>query len=188
LAGRYADVLSLLNQLLSPPNEPNESRQFWLEQTKAFHSHYLAKRTHVLGVLEQDNQLHLIKTSRIMIDLNAFFERLRADQFEEALSISESLQLLPASQNDVAAKETAYQGLNILVKQAYPFFLVGAMQTLYSEHRRIKLDLQAGASPVVRKRLQELQEKARILVTFAGLVGMAREQTESLSRLESLMI
>jgi hypothetical protein len=123
-----------------------------------------------------------------MIDLNAFFERLRADQFEEALSISENLQLLPTSQNDVAAKETAYQGLNILIKQAYPFFLVGAMQTLYSEHRRIKLDLQAGASPVVRKRLQELQEKARILVTFAGLVGMAREQTESLSRLESLMI
>lgn len=188
LAGRYADVLSLLNQLLSPPNEPNEDRQFWLEQTKAFHSHYLAKRTHVLDVLEEDNQLYLIKTSRTMIDLNAFFERLRADQFEEALAISEGLQLLPASQNDVASKETAYQGLNIHIKQAYPFFLVGAMQALYSEHRRIKLDRQAGASPVVRKRLQELQEKARILVTFAGLVGMAREQTESLSRLESLMI
>jgi hypothetical protein len=188
LAGRYADVLSLLNQLLSPPNEPNENRQFWLEQTKSFLSHYIDKRTHVLDVLERDNQLYLIKTSRTMIDLNAFFERLRSDQFEEALSIAESLQLLPASQNDVAAKETAYQGLNIHIKQAYPFFLVGAMQTLYSEHRRIKLDLQAGASPVVRKRLQELQEKARILVTFAGLVGMAREQTESLSRLESLMI
>jgi hypothetical protein len=188
LAGRYADVLSLLNQLLSPPNEPNEDRQFWLEQTQAFHSHYLAKRTHVSEVLERDGQRDLVKTSRTMMDLNAFFARLRAEQFQEALSIAESLQLLPASQNDVASKETEYQGLNALVKQAYPYFLVGAMETLYSEHRRIKLDLQAGASPVVRERLLELQEKARILVTFAGLVGMGREQTESLSRLESLMI
>jgi hypothetical protein len=62
-------------------------------------------------VLERDNQLYLTKTSRTMIALNAFFERLRADQFEEALSIAEILQLLPAFQNDVAAKETAYQGL-----------------------------------------------------------------------------
>jgi hypothetical protein len=187
-AGQYADVLSLLNQLLSPPDKVDDNRQFWTEQTQSFHTHYLAKKTHVRDVLERDNQFDLVKTSGIMLELNTFFERLRVEHYQEALFIADRLQLLPTSQSAFASKETEYHGYNALVKHAYPAFVVGMMEILYSEHRRIKLDLQAGAASVVNERLRELEEKARLLVTFARHVPVAPDKVEILSRLESLMI
>jgi nuclear pore complex protein Nup93 len=187
LAERYGDVLAVLNELLSPPQKPDEDRAFWLTQVQKFHTHYLAKRTHVLEVLERENKMALIRTSRILVDLNAF-ERLRSERkSNEAWNIVEGLNLLPLKNSDLTSMESGYRVLDPLVKQAFPWLIVGATDILFNEYNRLKVDL-PGSSGVVRERLNELSEKARLLSTFAASVGMASDQIAVLSRQASLMI
>lgn len=189
LAHRYGDVLSMLNELISPANKSDEYRQFWLEQVTMFHKQYLDKRTHVLEILEREGKTALIRTSRMLVDLNLFFDRLRHGRLDgECWNIAEKLQLLPKSESDRKVKESAYRELDPLIKDIYPSLLVAAMEILNADHRRLKRELHGDASGVVRERVKELQETSRLYTSFAASVGMANEQIGILTQLSSLMI
>ena len=136
LAERYADVLSLLNQLLTPPEHPQEHRAFWLGQLESFRSLYLSdrRRSHVRAVLEQQNKMALVETSRTLVQLNAFFAHVQQGRHEQAWAILDrELQLLPTSRSDLVAKEEAYYKLDPLVQKAFPVLLEGTMQMLHQE-------------------------------------------------------
>lgn len=189
LAERYGDVLAMLNALLSPANKTDKDRQFWLDQVTSFHSHYLDRRTHVVEVLEREGKMDLISTSRALIDLNLFFDRFRHGQSDsECSKIAEKLQLLPKSESDRKVLESKYREIDPLIKEVYPSLLVGAMEILNNEHRRLKRELHGDATGVVRERLKELQETARLYTSFAATVGMANEHNGILTQLASLMI
>ena len=111
LAERYADLLALLNQLLSPPETPDSQRPFWLTQMDEFRDHYLTKRTHVVRVLEEQGKMSLAETSRTLVQLNAFFEHVRNQRYEQAWAIINAFDLLPSSSADMASKERAYHSL-----------------------------------------------------------------------------
>jgi hypothetical protein len=189
LAERYGDVLSLFNELLSPPNERDKDRKFWLDQVNDFHSNYLSKRTHVLEVLEREGKAALIRTSRMLVDLNLFFDCYgHGGSEEECWRVAERLQLLPTSASDRDAKESEYRGMDPLIKESFPAFLVAVMGILRKEHSRLKRNLHGDSSGVVRERLKELQEKAHLYAAFAASVGMANDQMGKLTELVSLMI
>jgi len=188
LAERYSDVLSLLNQLLCPPDKPDEQRLFWLGQVEEFRSNFLSKRTHVVQVLEQQGNLSLVETSRTLVELNAFFVRHREGRSEEAWQIVEGLQLLPTSETDLTVKEMSYQQRDSLVKACFPAVLQASMEMLHQEHRRLKLELRANTEEVVRERLRQLQVRANLIATLAGQVGLAKEHLEKILRLQSLLI
>lgn len=189
LAGRYGDVLSMLNELLSPANDADEDRKFWRGQVESFHTQYLVKRTHVLEVLEAQGKTSLIRTSRLLLDLNMFFERHRhGDPDHDCWAIADKLQLLPKSDADRRVKEIEYRENDPLIRDIYPFFLVCIMEILHSDHCRLKRELHGDASGVVRGRLKELQEMARLYTSFAASVGMANKQIGILTELSSLMI
>jgi hypothetical protein len=190
LAGRFASVVVMLNEMLSPPYQQDENRKYWIEQTESFHTFYLnkKKRTRVMDALEREGKLGLIQTSRTMLEMNAFFEHMRAGRLAEAWAISERLELLPRSQSDVASMENKYRNLDDSVKRVYPSLLSGAMETLYNEYVRIKTtDLQGPNASVARERLRELQEKGRAIDTFAGLLG-GFEQMGRISTLAAYMV
>ena len=186
LAERYADVVGLLNQALCPPDQPDEFRAKWMSELADFRQRYLSSRpTHVLHVLESQGQMAVVETSHILSELNAFFQQYRDGHFEQAWKTVQALQLLPQSSSDLTAREHTYRQLDPLVQQAFPAVLQACMDMLYREHRYLKVD-QSLNNPVARERTGEIQAKAKLLVTLAGLLGLP--QADTMSRLESLMI
>jgi hypothetical protein len=186
LAGRFADVLSLLNQVLSPPYKADPDRTFWIEQTENFHTCYLEKRTQVMKKLETEQKLQSVSTSRTMLNLNKFFKLLNENCFDEAMFVADSLNILPISQSDRLSKEREFQFLDPLVKASAPALIVGFVKALHQEHLRLNLGAHLGAS----LRLRQIQDKVRLITTFASLSGlqMTSDQIETLNRFESLMV
>jgi Nup93/Nic96 len=122
------------------------------------------------------------------MEMNGFFEHMRAGRYAEAWAISDRLELLPRSQSDVAVMENKYRNLDDSVKRVYPFLLLAAMETLYHEYTRIKMtDLQGPNASVARERLLELKEKGHAIETFAGLLG-GFEQMGHISNLAAHMV
>jgi len=78
--------------------------------------------------------------------------------------------------------------LLVYFKQAYPLLLVGALKILQQEHKERKRNLHSDASGVVRERLKELQEKAKLYTSFAASVGIANVHIGKLTEIASLMI
>jgi hypothetical protein len=80
-AGRYSDLLSLLNRELASRLERNsaeiEARTFWKDAALRFHATFLAQggRTHVVQVLEQEGNFHLGKTFQNLLNLMEFMDR-----------------------------------------------------------------------------------------------------------------
>jgi len=192
LAGRYASVLQLLSEMLSPPDGPDVDRAFWIEQTRSLHEHYFDKPTRASSILQQESGgPAALRTSRIMLQLNEFFDLLRSGRFHEAKQLADRLSILPTCQSDLSSKEAEYCNLNSLIKAALPSLLVGVAQTLLEQQRRLKSDAGFGnssSSAAARERARELQERARLLVTFSGLVEMSSDKRETLSRLEAMMV
>jgi len=210
LAGRYADLLALLNQFLSPPHEPDADRSFWIEQTRQFHALYLETRTQVAYVLESEHQQSAITTSRIMLDLNAFFAMLSQQQTYDRIDgdwerqLTRLADLLPVSAEDIAVKQRHYQStLDPLVKEALPMFLVGVVEALSRQHSALKQQqlaalraashsrpgsLSSVDAATLTKQLEALQARARLLRTYAGVLGIAKDQTATLARFESMMM
>ncbi len=187
LAGRYNDVVSLLNQMISPPEKTDENRTFWLQQVKDFRDTYLSKKTEVSVALERDGT-QMLETNNILVELNKFFIAQQQGQFQEAWSMIDRLNLLPTAQADLGSKERSYQSLDPLVKQSFPAILVASMEMLHADYRRLKMQVQPNTEGIVRDRLGQIRARASLFVTLAGLVGVAPDEMEKISRLGSLMI
>ena len=85
LAGRYSDLLSILNRQLSTllVTDNLEERNFWKAAATNFHSTYLSQgQTHVLQVLEADHNLSLGNTFQMLLNLMAFFDRCNDGKWE----------------------------------------------------------------------------------------------------------
>mmetsp|Transcript_20521 Transcript_20521/g.42994 ORF Transcript_20521/g.42994 Transcript_20521/m.42994 type:complete len:831 (-) Transcript_20521:175-2667(-) len=187
IAGRYDSVLWMLNQKMDRPEDQTSNRQYWIEQTMAFRSYYLEKRTQVVETLERQGKMSLIETNRFMIDLNIFFQEINVQRFQEAWNIVQNTQLLPMSSNDLGAKQDKYRNLDDVIKRSFPAVLVGAMKCLHYQHQQTKAG--GGARDAVTiQRLKELQAHAKVLLSFSGMLGVASDQSESLSHLEATMI
>jgi Nup93/Nic96 len=189
LAERYDDALSMLNRLLAPPNSIDNSRHFWLEQVSLFHSHYISKRTHVLEVLERNGKTSVIRASLLLMDLNLFFDRLRiGNSTSECLAIAQKTNLLPSTEADRKIRESDYFDLDPLVQESIPFLLIGVMEILSNDYSYLKMEIHRDTSRVVRERLKELKENARLLMSYASSLGISNYQIGILTQLMSLMI
>jgi hypothetical protein len=187
-AERFDSVLVLLNELISPPDHKDENREHWILQTKQFHENFIDNRSGVFAVLERQQKTGLIQVSRTLMDLNRLFDLLHTTQYAEAWSVLKNLRLVPLVQTDMAMLVANFRTMDDIIRRSYPAVLKGAMQILYREHMRIKSDVQGGVAAVVLERLRELQQHARFVVTFAGLIGTAADKMESLSQMQALMI
>ena len=208
LAGRYGDVLALLNERLSPVDDDSSDRQLWCNHCQDFRTNYLDKRTHVVDVLERQNQQPMIRTNRILLDLNRLMQSMRAFTNQQQQSSStaslwamvEDLGLLPRSAAERAAKEMEYARLDPLLQQALGPLLLTAVQILHQEHVQLQRQWHAGgstgntssgtsSSSVIQARLQELRQLAQLYASLGASYGnMNRWQLQELTRLASVMI
>jgi hypothetical protein len=152
-----------------------------------FYSTYLAKRSLIGDFLEKQNKLDLVATNRALTDLRLFFGRLKAGNFDEGWEFVMRLNFLPTSNADLSAKVSQYQQLDPVLKDAFPALLRGAMGCLYSQHSRIKSESHP-ITTTAQARLKDLQEKSRLLHTFAGLANVSGDVKDEMTRIEAHMI
>jgi len=188
LAGDFRSVVSLLSRLMAPDsNAPtNEEKLFWRTQTENFYSSYLAKRTHVYEVLEKNGDLDVVTTCRALMELSDFFACFSRGDVDAAFAILDRLDILPKSLSDISSKALSYSSLDPLLQQAIPSVLLRAMQLLFQEHNLLKRDMHSGDSgATIMSALQGFEERARVLVSFSGIVAVPQNIAELLNSLEA---
>ena len=91
LAGRYSDLLSVLNRQLASLLVTNnaDERMFWRNAAVNFHSTYLVQgQTHVLQVLEAERNLSLGNTFQMLLNLMTFFDRCDEGNWEVSFAFA----------------------------------------------------------------------------------------------------
>mmetsp|Transcript_23730 Transcript_23730/g.65944 ORF Transcript_23730/g.65944 Transcript_23730/m.65944 type:complete len:838 (+) Transcript_23730:274-2787(+) len=187
LAGKYDGVLWVLNDMLSPPDRQSETRSKWIEQTKGFRSCYLDNRTQVYTSLERERKLRVVETNKHLMDMNLFFQHLHTQRYSDAWVVAQKTQLLPMDQRELAAKQDNFRNLEDAIKRCFSSFLVAVMRCLYFQHAETKA-MGRARDIVTAQHLKELQAHARVLLSFAGMLGLASDQGDTMSQLEAKMI
>jgi hypothetical protein len=187
LAGQYANVLQLLSHCISPPEErDDEDRDYWIQQAKEFRAHYLAKRTHVLRVLERDSP-SVMETINTLLGLNQFYGELKAGRRDEAWGLLAHLNLLPTSRTDLSSKEAAYRARDPLVQRAMPTLMSTTVATLFQEYQNLRSNLNFPGWEVTQGRIDQIKSQAKVYVAFASSIGMSGDQMQALQRMDALM-
>jgi hypothetical protein len=141
LAGKYASLMCLLNELVSPPDDFSEFKVGWAEQSMNFCRQYLEKRTAVLDSLDQAGKNDLIFSLRTLLQLRVFHKKILEGNFESALQLMMSqIGLLPSSEKQVDEKAANYRTLDRTLQMAFPSAIVGTVNCLYEMFRRFKSD------------------------------------------------
>ena len=131
--------------------------------------------------------MSLVSTNTTLMGLRRFFALLHDGFIEQSWEQLTQLELLPRSQEDMSAKLSKYKALDPVLKASFPAILKGAMACLHSYHRKAK----SGAhqmNSVAHAELHNLQETARLLVSFGGQANLTKEMHDSVARLEAEMI
>lgn len=188
-AGDFRSVVIILSNLILPDiNVENEEKRYWYEQSKGFVEAYLKQSSFVMGVLESNNHLDAVTTFKAMMSLYEYFSLTASGSFREAWSILDRLDILPQSKREIGEKTIRFKGLNPLLQQSVPSVMVATMQSFYREHTRLKTVLHSGAKSTTSSAMDELKEKAGVLLTFAGVISIGQEQMEEMGRIEAGMI
>ena len=160
-------------------------------QVDSFYIKFLSKPSYVVDVLEKENRASIIATTRIMLDLNRFFQLLRDGKHEQAWALLERQHFLPTSSRDLSSMVNGFPRLDLPLKQALPAVLVAAIEVLHTEytqtHRRAQQS--SPSMPVSQERLRELKERIKTIATYASLTGLSltHEQLNTINRVASVV-
>ena len=201
LAGRYVELLSLLNTELAsllviedPDQEMLEKRVFWRTAGDNFHSiHLTGGRNHVLANLEARNRVDLTSTFALIMNLMVFFDRCQDRDWGGAWSLIDELGLFPSEEDGVSQKVASYQALDSALKgKPFRHAVACTMESLFQQHSALKSRLgssqtshEAGS---IHQRLGDLRKRARLLVTFAGLCRLDGGVSAKIARMEAYMV
>ena len=202
LAGRYVELLSLLNTelasllVIEDPSDQEllEKRVFWRTAGDNFHSIHLAGgRNHVLANLEAQNRVDLTLTFALIMNLMVFFDRCQDRDWEGAWSLIDELGLFPSEEDGVSQKIANYQALDSALKgKPFCHAVACTMESLFQQHSALKSRL--GSSQTshevgsIHQRLGDLRKRARLLVTFAGLCRLDGGVSAKIARMEAYMV
>lgn len=178
LAGRFGDLLTLMNRelgsrLIFGDEQQNQEREFWRNISHQFYNAYLAQgRTHVQEILEAEDNMSLIATFKVLINLIEFFNRCADQNWEEAWLVIDQLQLIPQSDQDLSFRIESYRSMDESIKKSFHHVVLAGMECLYHQYRALKSNLfhDTSTSGALDQRLRELKHRGRIMVTFAGLI------------------
>ena len=212
LAGQYGALLSLLNRELATRlnawegDAESEGRKFWKNAAVNFQQAHLAHgRTHVIEVLEQEGSLAVGETFQLLLNLMSFFDKFRMGEFEGAWALLDMLNLLPRAESELPTRVSGFHGnLDNVVKTHFPQIVLTGMECLFHQHTSVKQSilgsgaagtsggsiLQTAAVASMERRLVEIRERARLLVTYTGLLHhkMPGDANAQIARMEAYMM
>jgi len=214
LAGRYVDLLRLLNRelasrLVDGEVVEDEGRRFWRNAALNFHAAHLSSgRTHVLEVLEGEGERGVGDTFELILNLISFFDKCRGGLWDEAWTQLDMLGLLPRTEAELGSRvDFVHSKLDNSLKQHYHQVVLAGMESLFQQHQGVKEAIaqlqsvlasgrggdegvQRNAIMTMDGRLVELRNRARLIVTFAGLLQnrMSGDSNARIARLEAFMM
>jgi hypothetical protein len=143
-----------------------------------------------MEVLEARRKVELVKTSRTILRLFDFFDRITIQDFKGASSIIDELGLLPNSIAEIQAKVTNFSSLDPLLQEAFPPLLLEAMVALYQQHEKEKHGGMVADRDTVQQRLRELREKAKALMAFSGRLNLhnGSDTLQRMTKMEASMV
>lgn len=186
LAGRFGDVLSIFNKLLSPPNVIDHDKEFWIEQVEQFHRIFLSSRTHVLDTLNRTGRSKLIQTNRLLLEMNRFEKLLSTQKLAEAWQVANDLGIIPMAESEMSTKVSLFNEMDDVLKHAIPTFMSGYVDILKKRISQTKREMHGDNSEVTRSLLRKMEEQGRLIITFAASTGAPSEQIKNLSSLLQL--
>ena len=201
LAGKYADLLSVLNSELASLLVVDDAdadmmgqRQFWRSAADAFHNlHLSGGPNHVMANLEVERRLDLGGTFKLIMNLMVFFDRCQARDWEGAWTLIDALGVFPSTEDDMSRSVANYQTLDSILKgKPFRHAAIGAMESLYQQHSVLKARLGGSqtseAAGAINQGLEDLRARARLLVTFVGLCRLEGDVSARIARMEAYMV
>lgn len=197
LAGVHSKALEILNKLLAGviAVEPGSSGpQAGQRERVERISLALAERYSLQG---HNADPQIAGTFFLLLDLMTFFSYYQRQAFHDALDTIQKLSVVPLSQRELDARVQDFKKMSLEIQRNIPEVLVACMNILYAQYRETKTTTMPsvtkfGMSPEFgnrEQRLADIREKARTLITFAGMIPyrMSGEVNAKLVQLEVLM-
>lgn len=217
LAGRYADVVTeMVNQLAQVATTPatDSQRVFWLDMSSSFfEEHVRAGDSQVVLLLEQEDQLGLVKILETTLDSCKFFDLAADGRLGDALRVADSMDLTPETLVDVPRLVAKAPELDPSLRKVLDALLVRVMDCTHQLYKQQRAESQplavlsssSGGSGAAGRDMRSraaaqvqsgreavfaaLKERARALVRFAcDIPSLLLPQTPAeLSRMDSQM-
>ena len=209
-------MLRLLNRELASrlvDGEVEDAARRRLKSTAMeFQAHHLVNgRTHVVEVLEKDDNRSIGDTFQLILNLVSFFDKCRARQWDAAWRELDALNLLPKEDGEIAMKVDFVHGkLDGSLKQNYHQVVLFGMESLFELHGHLKdcvgqtrAQIQQGGGAgggdaevlqnhisTMESNLEDIRNRARLLVTYAGLLQnlMRGDSSARIARMEAHML
>ncbi|CAM9251977.1 unnamed protein product, partial [Chrysoparadoxa australica] len=138
LAGAYAQVLHLLNaQLGSVLVPPNPARKAWEDLAMTFYEKHLKDgQTYVQEQLKDEPKVGV--TFQMLLNLLLFFDHCDGSKWSDALSLLDSLALLPKNEESLTLAVESYSQLDEAVRSVFADIVLRAMDCMYHLHADVK--------------------------------------------------
>ncbi|XP_027203782.2 nuclear pore complex protein Nup93-like [Dermatophagoides pteronyssinus] len=193
LAGNHSKVLSLLNKMLSP----------LVAQQKNVDSKRNRIEEFAIRIAERycnqkcNASKELKSTFYLLIDLMTFFDYYHNQQYNEALDTIIKLNIFPLRPSEIDGKVNDFTNYPDEIRRNIPDLLLATMDILCAQYKEIKNSIPKiinkfgflGDASNKEQLCIELREKAKSLITFAGMVPyrMPGDVNAKLIQLESSM-
>ncbi|KAI1285383.1 Nuclear pore complex protein Nup93 [Halotydeus destructor] len=193
LANNHTKVVKIMNRLLrdviSIKHEAGSERDRFeklalnLAERYASHGHRCSK--------------DLVNVFYVLLDLMTFFSYYHKQSFNDALDTIERVNVVPLRKSEIELKVNEFQQLPEEVKHNMSEILLATMNILYAQYRETKTLVpqtvnkfgMASESVFREQRCSEIQEKARTLITYIGMIPyrMPGNTNAKIIQLEVLM-
>ncbi|KAK3874045.1 hypothetical protein Pcinc_020989 [Petrolisthes cinctipes] len=195
LAKNHEKVVSLLNQLLSQVVHLGEGAGSGGQRSRVVTlASSVAQRFRTHG---HNASPSLVATLHLLLDLATFFDYYHKERFIDGLEVLKTLSIIALRRDEVESRAAGVSALGGEVRSVLPHVLLAAMNTTHRLYRappppttpqspRPPFSSPAPPAPAAAK---HLQEQARAIVTFAGMIPMRlhSEVNARLVQLEALI-
>lgn len=193
LAGSHGKVLSLLNKMLCPLVAHHKGVDTKREKIEAFAIQIAERYCNQKCKASRE----VTSTFYLLIDLMTFFDLYHNRQYNEALDTIIKLNIFPLRAAEIDGKVNDFAHYSDEVRRNIPDLLLATMDILCSQYKEVKSSIPKvinkfgfiGDASNKEQLCSELREKARSLITFAGMVPyrMPGDANAKLIQLESSM-
>ncbi|XP_045581798.1 nuclear pore complex protein Nup93 isoform X2 [Procambarus clarkii] len=187
LAKNHEKVVSLLNQLLSQVVHQTEGGSGSQRGRVVELATAVALRFKTHGHKTHPNNA---ATLHLLLDLTTFFDLYHKERYMDALEVLKKLRIIALSRDEVETRVAGVSAQGSEVRSVLPHVLLAAMTTT---HRLYRMPVHPqtpqtsfnASTTVISPAAKHLQEQARAIVTFAGMIPM-RLHSEINARLVQL--
>lgn len=122
-------------QLFEPATSANvvSNNSYWLNKCLDFYKAYVDGGTgEVINVLRGKNQIEVAKSLEVLLNVAQAFDCYSRDQFQEGLSVCESIAVFPSNMNEINARSEIYYRMDDLMRVIIPDLLMLSMRAMKS--------------------------------------------------------